>query len=368
VADVSEKSFEQAIEQALLVGGPDEYGIKGNLMREPKAQYGAFKLGGYRKRKPEDYNRSLCLDPGATLDFIYATQPKEWEKLKQCHGTDVKDRFLKRLSSGVTKRGTLDVLRKGVKDSGCKFDMAYFHPSSGLNEALQKLYEANVFTIVRQLGYSERNEKSLDLVIFLNGLPIFSAELKNPLTAQNVQDAIRQYRFDREPREPLFAFGRCLAHFAIDPDFVFMATQLEGAKTRFLPFNRGKFGGAGNTPSMNGYSTAYLWEQIWAKDSVLNLIQQFIHTVDEEDSNGKKTKKRRLIFPRYHQLDAVRRLVADAKSQEPGQRYLIQHSAGSGKSNSIAWLAHQLSILHDAKDKSVFDSIVVITDRKVLDR
>ncbi|MCA9797652.1 MAG: type I restriction endonuclease subunit R, partial [Candidatus Eremiobacteraeota bacterium] len=216
--------------------------------------------------------------------------------------------------------------------------------------------------------YSQKNENSLDLAIFLNGLPIFTAELKNPFKGQNVQHAIRQYRFDRDPKEPLFAFGRCLAHFAVDPDLVYVTTHLQGSRTRFLPFNQGRYGGAGNPPSWQGFATAYLWERVWARDSVLELLQHFIHEYQEEDDKGRKTSKRRLIFPRYHQLDAVRRLVRDARSQGPGQRYLIQHSAGSGKSNSIAWLAHQLSVLHDAQDRRVFDTIIVITDRRVLDR
>jgi type I restriction enzyme R subunit len=342
--DTSEKDFETAIEQCLL--GP----------------------GGYRKRQPDDYNRSLCLDPDVVLDFLYATQPQEWDKLKQHHGPDLKARFLQRLSSEIAKRGTLDVLRKGVKDSGCKFQLAFFRPATGLNETTQRLCEANQFSVVRQLRYSVDGNESIDLVLFLNGLPIFTAELKNPLTGQNVQHAITQYRTDRDPREPFFAFGRCLAHFAVDPDLVYLTTQLEGPKTRFLPFNQGRNGGAGNPPSWKGFATAYLWERTWSRDSVLDLIQNFIQVVEAEDDKGKKTGKKSLLFPRYHQLDAVRRLVADARKKGPGQFYLIQHSAGSGKSNSIGWLGHQLSALHDAQERRVFDSIIVITDRRVLDR
>ena len=260
------------------------------------------------------------------------------------------------------------MLRKGIKANGCKFQLAYFHPASGLNYELQKLYAANIFSEVRQLRYSERNQNSLDFVLFLNGLPIFTVELKNPFTGQNVENAIQQYRFDRDPHEPLFAFGRCLAHFAVDPDLVYMTSHHEGRKTRFLPFNQGRNGGAGNPPSWKGFATAYLWERIWARSSVLNLVQQFIQEIEEQDDKGRKTGKKNLILPRYHQLDAVRRLVADARAKGPGQRYLIEHSAGSGKSNSISWLAHQLSVLHDAQDKRVFDSIIVITDRRVLDR
>jgi type I restriction enzyme R subunit len=225
--------------------------------------------------------------------------------------------------------------------------------------------------VVRQLRYSEKHERSLDLVLFLNGIPIFTAELKNPLNGQDVEDAIRQYMITRDPRDPLLAYGRCLAHFAVDPDLVYVSTQLAGPQTRFLPFNQGKFGGAGNPPvppTRQGYATGYLWEETWARDSVLDLVRQFIHEVEEEDDRGRKTGKRSLIFPRYQQLDAVRRLVAHAREAGSGQRYLIQHSAGSGKSFTIAWLAHQLATLHDVGDRRVFDSIVVITDRRILDR
>ena len=218
---------------------------------------------------------------------------------------------------------------------------------------------------------ASRNEKSLDLVLFLNGIPVFTAELKNPLTGQTVEDAIRQYRDARDPREPLFAYGRCLAHFAVDPELVYATTRLAGRKTKFLPFNRGRFGGAGNPPvppTRAGYPTAYLWEEAWARDSVLDLVRQFIHEVEEEDENGRRTGRRFLIFPRYQQLDCVRRLVFDARKGGAGRRYLIQHSAGSGKSFTIAWLAHRLSTLHDADDRRVFDSIVVVTDRRILDR
>ena len=178
-------------------------------------------------------------------------------------------------------------------------------------------------------------------MLFLNGIPIFTAELKNPLNSQDVEDAIRQYKTDRDPREPLFAYGRCLAHFAADPDLVYVTTQLAGPRTRFLPFNQGKFGGAGNPPvppTQSGYATGYLWEETWARDSVLDLVRQFIHEIEEEDEKGKKTGRRFLIFPRYQQLDCVRKLVTDARATGAGQRYLIQHSAGSGKSFTIAWL------------------------------
>jgi len=340
-------------------------------VRETPAPYGDAVPGGYHRRPPEDYDRTLCLVPRDVLDFVLATQPRTWERLKQHHGSEVKERFLRRLAAEIEGRGALDVLRHGIKDSGCAFKLAYFRPASGLNEEIQRLYAANLFAVVRQLRYSTKTGDSLDLVLFLNGIPIFTAELKNPLTGQTVEDATRQYMRDRDPREPLLAYGRCLAHFSVDPDLVYVTTHLAGPKTRFLPFNQGRFGGAGNPPvppTQTGYATRYLWERAWARDSVLDLIRQFIHEVEEEDERGRRTGHRFLIFPRYHQLDAVRRLVADARSHGAGRPYLVQHSAGSGKSFTIAWLAHQLSLLHDTGDRRVFDSIVVVTDRRVLDR
>ena len=362
--DVSERAFESTIEECLLQH-------REGVIAEERASYMDMPPGGYQKRRDEDYDRALCLIPRDVLDFVLATQPQEWKRLSQHHGAAVEEQFLKRLSSEIGRRGALDVLRNGIRDMGCRFRLAYFRPASGLNEETRWLYLGNVFAVLRQLHYSERNNKSLDLALFLNGVPIFTAELKNPLTGQDVQDAIRQYRTDRDPREPLFAYGRCLAHFAVDTDLVYVTTHLTGPQTYFLPFNQGKFGGAGNPPippTKDGYPTSYLWEETWARDSVLDLVRQFIHEVQEEDERGRKTGKRYLIFPRYQQLDCVRRLVTDARSHGTGQRYLIQHSAGSGKTFTIAWLAHQLSTLHDAEDRRVFDSIVVISDRRVLDR
>ncbi len=369
---VSEQKFEVAIECALLQHGPDACPDDVFAVQKTPPPYGEDPLpGGYRKRLPKEYDRGLCLIPRDVVDFIFATQPKEWKKLRQHHGAQVKERFLGRLSREIGRRGALEALRNGVKDSGCKFRLAFFRPPSGLNEKLQRLHAANLFAVVRQLRYSEKDESSLDLGLFLNGIPIFTAELKNRLSGQTVEDAIGQYRTDRDPREPLFAPRRCLAHFALDSELVFVSARLAGARTRFLPFNQGRFGGAGNPPvppTQSGYATAYLWERIWARESVLDLIRQFIHEVEEEDQKGRKTGRRSLIFPRYQQLAAVRSLVSHARSQGSGRRYLIQHSAGSGKSFTIAWLAHQLSTLHDAEDKRVFDSIVVVTDRRILDR
>src|SRR5439155_8857379 len=266
--EISERSFEEAIECGLLQHGPDACAGDATAVRETPPPYGDTSPGGYRKRRPEDYDRGLCLLPCDVVDFVLATQPKEWKKLEQHHGTAVKERFLRRLASEIERRSALDVLRHGVKDSGCKFRLAYFRPASGLNEETRRLHAANLFSVARQLRYSTKHEKSLDLVLFLNGIPIFTAELKNPLNGQDVEDAIRQYKTDRDPREPLFAYGRCLAHFAVDPDLVYVTTQIAGSKTRFLPFNQGKFGGAGNPPvppTRKGYATAYLWEETWAR-------------------------------------------------------------------------------------------------------
>ena len=366
--DISEKNFEAALEAALLLGGPDAARAAVQVTRETSNTAHEFIPGGYHKREPEQYDKQLCLIRQDVLDFIYATQPQEWDKFKKQHGKDAHDRLFQRLAQQIQTRGTLDVLRNGLKANGSRFRLAYFRPSSGLNDELQKLYLGNLFSEIRQLKYSVKNENSLDLVLFLNGLPIVTAELKNPLTGQTVQDAIKQYKTTRDPREPLFAFGRVLAHFALDPDLAYMTTHLQGAQTRFLPFNQGNQNGAGNPPSWRGFATAYLYEQIWARDSLLDLAQNFVQEIQQEDDDGNKTNKRSLIFPRYHQLDTVRRLLADARTRGAGQRYLIQHSAGSGKSNSIAWLAHQLTHLHDADNQNVFDSVIVITDRRVLDR
>jgi type I restriction enzyme R subunit len=323
--EISERSFEEAIECGLLQHGPDACVGYASAVHETLAPYGVTPPGGYRKRRLEEYDRALCLLPRDVVDFVLATQPREWKKLEQHHGAAVREQFVKRLAGEIERRGALDVLRNGIKDSGCKFQLAYFRPASGLNDETRRLYAANLFAIVRQLRYSPKNENSLDLVLFLNGLPIFTAELKNPLNGQDVEDAIRQYETDRDPREPFLAHGRCLAHFAVDPDLVYVTTQLAGPRTRFLPFNQGKFGGAGNPPvppTRAGYATAYLWEETWARDSVLDLVRRFIHEVEEEDEKGRKTGRRFLIFPRYQQLDCVRRLVSDARARGAGQRYL----------------------------------------------
>ncbi|HPG40332.1 MAG TPA: type I restriction endonuclease [bacterium] len=364
--NISEKAFENSIEESLT--NPVPQTGSDTRFKETDVPYNIPHSKGYIKRQPEDYDRTLGIIAEDAINFIRATQPQDWQKFCDQHREQAKNQFAKLLSRDLDKYGALKVLRSGLRSYGCKFQMAYYKPSSGLNEDTRRLYLANQFSIVRQLKYSLKNENCLDMVLFLNGIPIITAELKNPLTGQNVKHAIQQYQNDRDPKELLFAFRRCLAHFAIDPDLVYVTTKLEGKRTRFLPFNRGKFGGAGNPPAMQGFATSYLWDEIWTRDSVLNLVQQFITEIEMEDEDGRLTGEKSIIFPRYHQLDCVRRLVDHARQHGPGHRYLIQHSAGSGKSNSIAWLAHQLAVLHDEADQRVFNTIVVITDRRVLDR
>jgi type I restriction enzyme R subunit len=355
----TEKDFEATIESYLV-------GASAGAVKEPSHAVVAG-LHFYRKRNPEDYSRSLCLDSEPLFDFILATQAQTWNNLKEQHGSQAKERFLKRLTKKIEERGTLDVLHKGVTDLGCHFSLAYFKPETTLNEEHQRLYKANIFTIIRQVKYSLKNENSIDVVLFLNGLPIFTAELKNPLKGQTVEHAIKQYRTDRDPKELLLKFGRCLGHFAVDTDLVFFTTHLEGSRTRFFPFNKGNKQGAGNPPNPDGFRTAYLWEHVWQPDNILEIINHFLRLTDVLDEDGKPTGKKALIFPRYHQLTSVRAMVVDAKANGAGRSYLVEHSAGSGKSNSIAWLAHQLAGLHNAENKRVFDSIIVITDRRVLD-
>ena len=365
--NTSEGNFEAIIEAFLATGAYPE-GADFSMAHEEGATYWSGEFSKYRIRTDQEYDRALCLDPEVVLDFIRASQIKTWEKLKEQHGPHIRDRFFKRLIHDIEARGTLDVLRKGIVDLGCHFDLAYFRPETSHNEEHQRHYQANTFSIVRQLHYSEKNENSIDIVLFLNGMPIFTVELKNPEKGQTVEHAVWQYKKNRDPKEPLLRFGRCLAHFAADTDLVYMTTRLQGNRTRFLPFNRGHENGAGNPPNPNGFRTAYLWEEVWQPETLLEVINHFLRLVDVLDENAQTTGEKNLVFPRYHQLTAVQKMVQHARAKGPGQSYLVEHSAGSGKSNTIAWLAHQLSGLHNAGDKRVFDSIIVITDRRVLDQ
>jgi type I restriction enzyme R subunit len=326
--------------------------------------------GDWMEGKNTSYDADLCLYPEALIQFVQTTQLEEWEKLKRAVGADARATFLRHVANEITLRGTLAVLRNDVDLYGCRFRLVYFQPSSSRNPELEEQFKRNVLTVVRQVFYSTTNRNSIDLALFINGIPVFTSELKNELTGQDVHDAVRQYRYDRRPEgEPFLKFGRCLAHFAVDTKLVQVTTRLTGQSTYFIPFNRGRDGGAGNPapPAIGGgYATDYLWLKVWSKVSVLDILQHFLH--HEKVGMRRSKSLGKLIFPRYHQLEAVRSLIKEAESEGAGGNYLVQHSAGSGKSNTIAWLSHRLSQLMDDEDERVFNAIIVISDRKVLDK
>lgn len=327
---------------------------------------------GWYEGDANDFNRELAFDVKIVLSFIQASQPKEWQKLKQYYGEETSNKFIQRLFKELDLKGSLDVIRHGITDSGCRFKLAYFKPDSNLNPETVDLYKLNRLTVTRQVFFSEKNNKSIDLVLSINGLPVATIELKNHFTGQRVSDAMEQYKTSRDPKELLFQFRkRALVHFTLDPDEVWFTTRLEASGTRFFPFNKGYKNAAGNPPARD-YSTyrmAFFWEEMLSVDIWLEIIGRFIHMQKEEFIvDEKKYSKENLLFPRYHQIDVVRKLNADAKLNGPGKNYLIEHSAGSGKSNSIAWLAYRLSSLYNTQDKKVFDSVVVVTDRNVLDQ
>ncbi|MGI8543347.1 MAG: type I restriction endonuclease subunit R [Aridibacter sp.] len=327
---------------------------------------------GWHLGNKSDFDAKLAIDKKAVLDFVKDTQSAKWNKFVQFYNKDSEEKFIIRLVKELDLRGMLDVVRHGITDSGIKFKLAYFKPDSNLNPETLKLYGKNKLYCTRQVRFSLDNTKSIDLLLSLNGLPIATAELKNQFTGQNVQHGIKQYRDDRDPRELLFQFKnhakRAIVHFALDSDEVYFTTKLDNKQTRFFPFNKGYKKGAGNPPNDDGYKTAYFWEEVLQKDSWLEIIGRFIHLQTQEYRvDGRLFKKYAMIFPRYHQLDSVRKLSNDSKAKGVGKNYLIQHSAGSGKSNSIAWLAYRLSSLYDETDKRMFDSIIVVTDRNVLD-
>jgi type I restriction enzyme R subunit len=326
--------------------------------------------GGYTEGNAPDYSPELGLFKNEVLKFLKESQPKRWEKIAAIHGADADNRVIQRLYKELDLRGSLDVLRNGFVDYGVRFQMAFFQPASGLNPDAVDLYNKNNLKVYRQIYYSTKVKNSVDVLLSLNGIPVATLELKNQFTGQNVGNALKQYSTTRDNREILFAFKkRCLVHFAVDQDEVFMTTKLDGSKTYWLPFNKGANKGKGNPQNPNGYRTAYLWENILQKDSWMEIIQRFVHLQSEEiEVEGRIYKKEKLIFPRYHQLDAVRSIGENVLQVGIGKNYLIQHSAGSGKSNSIAWLAYRLSSLHNAADERVFDSVIVVTDRKVLDQ
>ncbi len=361
VTDTSEKGLERLICEA-LTGAPCDTPPDGALEERPAA-YGF----GWVCGDPHDYEREYCVDLAKLAAFLEATQPVVAESLDLRKESPTRRKFLARLQSEVSKRGTIDVLRKGVKHGPYQIELMYGTPSPG-NQNAEALYRQNRFSVTRQLRYSNDNPQlALDVCLFVNGLPVATFELKNSLTKQTVEDAVEQYKRDRNPRERLFELGRCLAHFAVDDQEVKFCTHLTGKSSWFLPFNKGGTdGGAGNPPNPNGLRTDYLWKQVLTRDGLTDIIENYAQILESKDEKTGR-RKREQIWPRYHQLDVVRELLADASERGAGPRYLIQHSAGSGKSNSIAWLAYQLiGLKHD--DKTIFDSVIVITDRRVLDR
>lgn len=325
----------------------------------------------YSKNDADQYDRSRAFFSADVVAWVQETQPMAWEALSKNHGAAAESVLLDRLRKQIDERGTLDVIRQGVELLGLKqpLQMAQFKPALAMNPELQAKYAANRLRVVRQVHYSQHNENSIDLVLFLNGLPVATAELKTDFT-QSVDDAVDQYRFDRHPRpkgqsaaEPLLEFPRgALVHFAVSNSEVRMTTKLEGTATSFLPFNLGNQGAEGNPPNPRGHATAYLWEEVWGRDSWLEIIGRYLVTTRDE-----RKQITGIVFPRYHQLDATRKLVAAILAEGPGSKYLIQHSAGSGKTNTIAWTAHFLAELHDAEQRKLFDSVLVVSDRTVLD-
>lgn len=326
--------------------------------------------GGYRTVKlgnaSRDFDATLGLDTSELFAFIEETQPDEWATLVNRHGGEAKARrgFAGRLAKVLDARGTVDVLRHGVEDLGVKLRLAFFKPAHKLTPSLAARFDANRLTATRQLPFEKGSGKTLDLALFVNGVPVATAELKNALTGQNIEDAKKQYRENRDPKNATLG-KRAVVHFAADTEEVAMTTRLEGSSTRFLPFNRGRGGGKGNPPNPEGHRTAYLWERVWGRDAWLDLLGRFVHV--EKAAKGSKASGS-VIFPRFHQWDAVLSLSADARANGAGESYLVQHSAGSGKSNTIAWLAHRLSNLHAPDDRKIFDKVIVITDRLVLDK
>lgn len=344
--ETQEKNFEESIEKYLVT------------------------KGGYHISDGLGYDRLKGYNPKVLIDFIASTQNKKWMKLMSIHGEYTKDYFLKKVEEQIKEHGLLSTLRDKIKLDGMEFRLVFFKPETSMNPELEELYDGNILECVRQLHYSMDNENSVDITLFVNGFPIVIMELKNQYTGQDVNNSMHQFKFDRDPEEPIFKFNeRSLVYFGVDLFECVMTTKLAKGATYFLPFNQGSngagnVGGAGNPNNQDGFGTSYLWEKVLCKDSLLEILQKYMH-LDYEPTKSWRTGK--MIFPRYHQLDAVTKLVADAKENGSGKNYLIQHSAGSGKSNSIAWLAYRLSSLHDNDDNKVFDSVIVVTDRKVLD-
>jgi type I restriction enzyme R subunit len=359
--DTSEKGLETLIMRHMT--GSDGLAVVPGLTAE--TQGGT----GYIAGAPRDFDRGYALDVPQLFAFLRATQPEALKKLGLADASDPKDinrlKFLARLSAEIGSRGAIDVLRKGVDHGPVHFELFYGTPSEG-NEKAQARHAQNRFSITRQLAYSlDETRRALDLCLFINGLPIATFELKNSLTKQTAADAEEQYKRDRDPRERLFEFGRCVVHFAVDDSEVRMCTELKGKASWFLPFDKGTNDGAGNPPNPHGLKTDYLWKEVLTPVGLTDILENYAQIVEEPNKTGKR-KKRTQIWPRYHQLGVVRQALADVQAHGAGKRYLVQHSAGSGKSNSIAWLAHQL-IGVKRGGKEVFDSVIVVTDRRLLD-
>lgn len=361
-SDTSEKGLEGLI-VASMTGAYRGSGSHADRISETPAGYG---LNGWVAGDSKDYDREYAVDLVKLLGFLKATQPEALKQLNLGDDGPKRRQFLARLQGEIAKRGVVDVLRKGLKHGAVSVDLFYGTPTPG-NPKAKLLFASNIFSVTRQLHYSQDETKlALDLCLFINGLPIITFELKNSLTKQTVHDAIQQYKRDRDPKDLLFQFGRCMVHFAVDDLQVWMCTHLKGKESWFLPFNKGWNDGAGNPPNPGGIATDYLWKEVLRRESLTNIIENYAQIIEEKDEKTGR-KKRKQVFPRYHQLDVVKKLLADAAEKGPGERYLIQHSAGSGKSNSITWLAHQLVELKRG-DAPVFDSVIVVTDRRVLDK
>lgn len=365
-SDTSEKGLETLIMRHLT--GADGLPAVPNTIARPQTPYRGI---GYIAGIAKDYDRVHALDTPQLIAFLHASQPDEFAKLGIVDEEDANDiqrlKFLTRLSAEIGKRGAIDVLRKGIFHGPLHFQLFYGTPSAG-NDAAAALHALNRFSITRQFAYSmDETRRALDLGVFINGLPIATFELKNSLTKQTVEDAVVQYQRDRDPREKLFEFGRCVVHFAVDDHEVRMCTHLKGKASWFLPFNKGHNDGAGNPPNPYGLKTDYLWKEVLTPANLTNILENYAQVVVEKDPKTGK-KKRSQIWPRYHQLGVVRQALAEVQAQGAGKRYLIQHSAGSGKSNSIAWLAHQLIAVKATDGAELFDSVIVITDRRLLDQ
>ncbi len=361
VTDTSERGLERRICKALS-GNPCDP-PKAETIGDPSSTYGG---SGWLPGNPHDYDREYCIDMVQLTAFLKSTQPDIADTLDLSEDDATRRKFLARLQGEISKRGTIDVLRNGLHHGAHDIELFYGTPSAD-NPKANALFEQNRFSVSRQLRYSrDETQLALDMGLFINGLPVFTFELKNSLTKQTVDDAVWQYKKDRNPREKLFEFGRCVAHFAVDESEIRFCTHLKGKASWFLPFNKGWDDGAGNPPNEHGLKTDYLWDDVLTRESLTNILENYAQIVIEKDEKTGKKKKTQ-IWPRYHQLDVVRALLTKVQNEGPGNRYLIQHSAGSGKSNSIAWLAHQLiSLRKDEAD--MFDSVIVVTDRRILDR